>query len=94
MISNNCSSGEHRHCGGQLKFASASGDGDDCFPCACNCHAADPLEEILKELPFCRGTAPTKMTRTPAKPNPQAKCAFCGHADCDCAEIIAESQLE
>ena len=38
MISNNCSAGEHRHCGGQLKFASESGDGDDVFACECRCH--------------------------------------------------------
>ena len=34
----NCAAGEHRHCGGQLKFASESGDGDDVFACECHCH--------------------------------------------------------
>ena len=34
-----CCEGEHLHCGGQIKYASLSGDNvDDCWPCECSCH--------------------------------------------------------
>lgn len=39
MFTNNCQSGEHIHCGGQLKFADPADDTlDVSFPCECICH--------------------------------------------------------
>jgi hypothetical protein len=32
-----CADGEHRHCGGVIKFANADNT-DECFPCGCDCH--------------------------------------------------------
>ena len=39
MISTNCVAGEHKHCGGILKFADPTDDMlDVAYPCDCACH--------------------------------------------------------